>query len=426
METAASRRVGGLQAQANLERIAVAARGLSEGGLSFGALVRALEDRTGSEAGEPRAFEEEVEAVRILTMHKAKGLEFKVTIITGLGAEAGGRSVSGPVTFGGDGAWGASLGIGGIRSTRRTSSSSATRAASETWPRRSGSSMSPARGRGICSSSRCYRDIRDLKDGSLSDAGDRESTPFGRFRPHLDRAAEKAGLVERQPPRSRPRKVAGVKPSAARPAEELAREIDRVARRPEALEVERSLKIRRAGHGGGPIEEADSPAEDLPFEERERLAASAPAVRIGSAVHEAMQAIVERGTGAERAVAEASAAWELSAERAREVSELVARLMSSELFARSARAVRRLAELPVLFLDPEGFLVEGKIDLLFEEDAGFVVVDYKTDRDIAKRMPEYTAQLADYRAALGAIGLSKPVAAAYLLSARDGKAITIP
>ncbi|MGH9398916.1 MAG: UvrD-helicase domain-containing protein, partial [Thermoanaerobaculia bacterium] len=73
VETAASQRVGGLQAQANLERILVAARSLSEGGLAFGALVRALEDRTGGEAGEPRAFEEEVEAVRILTMHKAKG-----------------------------------------------------------------------------------------------------------------------------------------------------------------------------------------------------------------------------------------------------------------------------------------------------------------------------------------------------------------
>ena len=427
VETAASKRVGGLQAQANLERIAVAARALSEGGLSFGALVRALEDRTGSEAGEPRAFEEEVEAVRILTMHKAKGLEFKVTIITGLGAESGGRSGSGPVTFGGDGAWGASLGIGGIQVDTpdlvvvRDQSRERDLAEEKRL-----FYVACTRARDLLVISH-YRDIKDTQ----------ERQPFRRRRPRVDalrpvppapraRGRESRASWSASRRGTGPATVAGVKPSAARPAEEIARELDRVARRPEALEAERSLKLRRAGHGGGPIEEADSPAEDLPFEERERLAASAPAVRIGSAVHEAMQAIVERGTGAERAVAEASAAWELSAERAREVSELVARLTGSELFARSARAVRRLAELPVLFLDPEGFLVEGKIDLLFEEDAGFVVVDYKTDRDIAKRMPEYTAQLADYRAALGAIGLSKPVAAAYLLSARDGKAITIP
>jgi ATP-dependent exoDNAse (exonuclease V) beta subunit len=126
---------------------------------------------------------------------------------------------------------------------------------------------------------------------------------------------------------------------------------------------------------------------------------------------------------AARAAEEAAAAWELDAERAREAGQLVARLVASDLFARSAAAARRFAELPVLFRDTAGFLVEGKIDLLFEEGPGLVVVDYKTDRDLQKRMPEYEAQLADYTAAIGAIGLSQPVVAAYLLSARDGRAI---
>jgi ATP-dependent helicase/nuclease subunit A len=425
VETAASRRIGGLQAQANLERIAVAARALSEGGLSFGALVRALEDRTGSEAGEPRAFEEEVEAVRILTMHKAKGLEFKVTIITGLGAEPGGRSGSGPVVFGGDGSWGASLGIGGI--SVDTPDLAVVRDQSrerELAEEKRLFYVACTRAKDLLVVS-CYRDIKDRKDGSVSDAGERDSTPYGRFRPHLHRAAGRPGLVQRQSPRSVLRSVAPGKAPAARPAEELARDLDQVLHRPEALAAERSCKLRRAGQGAGAKADAGTAAEDLILEERERSAVSNPAVRIGSAVHEAMQAIVERDTGAARAAEEASAKWELSPECAREAAELVSRLAGSELLARSAAARRRFGELPVLFRDPAGFLVESKIDLLFEEESGFVLVDYKTDRDIARRMPEHTAQLSDYAAALKALGLSRPLVAAYLLSARDGRAIEV-
>jgi ATP-dependent exoDNAse (exonuclease V) beta subunit len=424
VETAASKRVGGLQAQANLERISVAARALSEGGLSFGALVRALEDRTGSEAGEPRAFEEEVEAVRILTMHKAKGLEFKVTIITGLGADSGGRSGSGPVVFGGNEAWGASLGIGGIsvdtpdlvvvRDQNRERDLAEEKRLFY---------VACTRARDLLVISH-YRDIKDTQKG-VSDAGDRDSTPFGRFRPHLDRAADRPGLVERQPPRPGPRAVAAGKRSAARPKQEIARSLEELARRPDALAAERSLKLRRAGQEDCGKADAETAAEDLTLEERERSAVSGPAVRIGSAVHEAMQMIVERGTEAGRAAQEASAAWELAPERAHDVAELVQRLAGSELFTRSAAASRRFAELPVQFRDAAGFLVEGKIDLLFEEESGFVLVDYKTDRDIRKRMPEHAAQLADYKAALSSLGLPKPVAAAYLLSARNGKAIAI-
>jgi ATP-dependent helicase/nuclease subunit A len=424
VETAASRRVGGLQAQANLERIAVAARALSEGGLSFGSLVRALKDRTGSEAGEPRAFEEEVEAVRILTMHKAKGLEFNVTIVTGLGAEAGGRSGSGPVVFGGDGSWAATLGIGGIPID--TPDSVVVRDQNrerELAEEKRLFYVACTRARDLLVISH-YRDIKNTQKG-VSDAGDRESTPFGRFRRHLDRAANRPGLVERQPPRPGPRAVAAGKLFAARPAQKLARELDVVAGRADALAAERSLPLRRAGRGGAGESEAETAAEDLTAQERERSSVSGHAVRVGSAVHEAMQMIVERGTEAGRAAEEASAAWELAPERAREVHELVRLLAASELFARSAAASRRFAELPVQFRDAAGFLVDAKIDLLFEEAAGFVLVDYKTDRDLNQRMPEYVAQLADYKAALLSLGLSKPVVAAYLLSARNGKAVAI-
>ena len=421
VETAASKRVGGLQAQANLERILVAARALSEGGLSFSALVRALEDRTGSEAGEPRAFEEDVEAVRILTMHKAKGLEFAITIVTGLGVDTGARSSSGPVVFGGHGAWAASLGLGGIPvETPDLTVVHDQHRERELAEEKRLFYVACTRAKDLLVVS-CYRDIKDLKSGEVSDDATRTSTPFGRFRPHLERAAARPGLVERQPPRPGPRAVAAGQPAAGRPAQELARELDQVARRPEELAKEASAKLRRAGHVAG----QEAIAEDLPAGERERFVVSDAAARIGSAVHETMQAVVERGADLARAAAEAAADWELSVEARAQVEQLARRLVSSPLFTRAAAAWRRLAETPVLFCDAKGFLVEGKIDLLFEDESGFVLVDYKTDRDLGKRLPEYTAQLSDYAAALRALGLPRPVAAAFLLSARDGQAIEV-
>ena len=87
------------------------------------------------------------------------------------------------------------------------------------------------------------------------------------------------------------------------------------------------------------------------------------------------------------------------------------RLLAHPVVARARVSRRRFVELPVLFRDDalEGSpLVEGKIDLLFEEDDGWVVVDWKTDRistaaSRAEREALYTPQLASYARALTAV-----------------------
>jgi ATP-dependent exoDNAse (exonuclease V) beta subunit len=145
-----------------------------------------------------------------------------------------------------------------------------------------------------------------------------------------------------------------------------------------------------------------------------------------------MQAVVERRMPPSEAANEASADWELAPSEASEVRRLVGKLVASDLFRRSASASRRLTELPVLFRDPAGFLVEGKIDLLFEEGGTWVVVDYKTDRwdrsadRDAQARERYAPQLADYAAAVRALGEGVRVGAAWILSARDGEAIPVP
>lgn len=52
-------------------------------------------------------------------------------------------------------------------------------------------------------------------------------------------------------------------------------------------------------------------------------------------------------------------------------------------------------------LMPDGTLLEGIVDLAFEEDGRWTVVDYKTDRDVSGSEEEYRRQVALYAAAIG-------------------------
>ena len=76
-------RPGGEQALANVMQIAEMARGYEAGGgLSFRGFVEQLEDQASArQAGEAPILEEDSDGVRIMTVHRAKGLEFPVVIL---------------------------------------------------------------------------------------------------------------------------------------------------------------------------------------------------------------------------------------------------------------------------------------------------------------------------------------------------------
>ena len=77
--------VNGLQASANLDRLLDLTRALDAEGLPFREAVARLGLRLEEKVPEPRAFEEDDDAVRLLTLHKAKGLEFDTVVVAGLG-----------------------------------------------------------------------------------------------------------------------------------------------------------------------------------------------------------------------------------------------------------------------------------------------------------------------------------------------------
>jgi ATP-dependent helicase/nuclease subunit A len=76
--------------------------------------------------------------------------------------------------------------------------------------------------------------------------------------------------------------------------------------------------------------------------------------------------------------------------------QAVAKALKSPLMSRVAFAAEVRRESPVVIRLNDGLLIEGVADLAFEEAQGWTVVDFKTDADIAGRLDEYRAQLGLY------------------------------
>jgi ATP-dependent exoDNAse (exonuclease V) beta subunit len=94
----------------------------------------------------------------------------------------------------------------------------------------------------------------------------------------------------------------------------------------------------------------------------------------------------------------------LGAKEADEAAAVVVAALKHPLLRRAARSpspgeLRR--EVPVTRILDDGRLAEGVVDLAFREDDGsWTVVDFKTDADVSARLDEYRRQVARYRDAI--------------------------
>ncbi|MBN1515762.1 UvrD-helicase domain-containing protein [Candidatus Sumerlaeota bacterium] len=105
----------------------------------------------------------------------------------------------------------------------------------------------------------------------------------------------------------------------------------------------------------------------------------AAAMRFGAAAHRVLERIdlpVCREWEAVLSAAEDE--FDLDAEERERLAQLIRRTLLSEAFQRIARAKETHREIPFCVRTERG-LLEGQIDCLFREDDGWVVVDYKTD-----------------------------------------------
>src|SRR5204863_3854682 len=91
----------------------------------------------------------------------------------------------------------------------------------------------------------------------------------------------------------------------------------------------------------------------------------------------------------------------------------VERLLTHEVLIRARAAEARGAcrrETPVTYTLADGAMIEGVVDLAFEEAGEWTVVDYKTDREIAASGEDrYRRQVALYASAI-AQATGKPAA----------------
>ena len=129
-------------------------------------------------------------------------------------------------------------------------------------------------------------------------------------------------------------------------------------------------------------------------------------LRFGELVHAILAAVP---LAADRAVIDALADTQgrilaAAAEERAAAGDTVQRVLAHEVVARARRADQRGAcrrETPVTLTLPDGTLIEGIVDLAFEENGAWTVVDYKTDRELAAAGEDrYRRQVALYASAI--------------------------
>ena len=171
------------------------------------------------------------------------------------------------------------------------------------------------------------------------------------------------------------------------------------------------------------IVETHAPGEfSLGHGKRIGLTTRQASLRLGRAVHDALKRI---GDGT--VVPKVSGLW--NAVEREEAQRLVENALASSVIARARAATERFSELSFA-LHFERRLLEGVIDLAFVEDGAWVVVDCKTDvvgdrEEMAERVLVYRPQLYLYALALEQL-TSRPVKDLVLLFVRSRQEVNCP
>jgi ATP-dependent helicase/nuclease subunit A len=191
-----------------------------------------------------------------------------------------------------------------------------------------------------------------------------------------------------------------------------------------------SASLKAAGQALGATD-----AEERSREDRMPEVAANRSIRLGVAFHEGMERVdFYAANGLANLVREVATRHGLDPGSLRLLEGMMRVSLSSELLQQARDAIgcnrRVFRELPFVRPLDSAVIEEGKIDLLFEGEEGWVMVDYKTDWVSEKSgdieaffRNKYAAQMRAYADALRARSIE--VGAAYLLLARTGMAVRI-
>jgi ATP-dependent exoDNAse (exonuclease V) beta subunit len=78
-------------------------------------------------------------------------------------------------------------------------------------------------------------------------------------------------------------------------------------------------------------------------------------------------------------------------------------ILEHSLIGRARASAACYREAPVTWRAPDGTLVEGTVDLAFEDAEGVTVLDFKTDRELGDDLDRYRRQLTVYCRAIAAV-----------------------
>ncbi len=425
----------GEQAVANLEKLARQAELLGrEGSTTLKEAIRQLEKRVleVKDEGESALAEENLDAVRVMSIHKAKGLEFPVVILAGCqaGIEAG-RGADGEALFD----W--SSGLTGMRIGPLADlaavyiAEKSRRRSAEEQKRLLYVAMTRAREHLIVSCApsgrRAPGSFLSMLDGVLDQSIDRaaasETVALGAGALAIEVVSEKPAAPGRAANRAA---GSGKAPDWQAFLDTWRRRADFYERARKAAAFLTPTLLKRR-------EESLTEAGDTRSKRRDW---QTPALLVGDLAHRFLQ---RRDFSAapgdcESALRDWLAGLALPAECASSRSEIAAEL--GEIFAAFARSpvYRELAgarilgrEVPLL-MPWDGAVMEGVIDVVYEKDGLLYLADYKTDRvepgELRRAAERYRLQAEIYSPAVRQT-LGREPAAFKVIFLRLGEAVAL-
>jgi len=363
-------RHGGEQVAANLRKILDQARTFEkERSATFRRFVEWLGSREeeGLREGESPWSEEGEENVKLLTVHKAKGLEFPVVILANLATERKRKQPFIPQRFQGN----FQLAIGEFKTEGYDSALEQEKVKMEAEDRRL-FYVAASRARDYLAIPLFWgkrKGFFKMLEGQLPDREEMKPGSQVNGQTVLGGGAFNLDPGEKPPLRLEWAEVEEDNAAPLKRRVHWQKTLEEVK-----AQASRGLPLATPSSFTGWVDSSRFPWDEVPGSSSERGGGAA----FGSAFHEVMERVDLVEGHNLKALAQIKAVEQSIPGMADQIAELGGQTLSHPLMDRVRKAKRFFREVPFsVFL--AGKIMEGKIDLLFEEEEGWVVVDYKTD-----------------------------------------------